>query len=229
MSKEAFKTKKLTAFWFEPDELNIATEPTDPLYDSRVMEKIDDAFVQSIIKYGIIQPVVISKRDEQPWVTAGRRRTLGARIANERLKPTGHPGVLVPCVYKTGNDELNFERMVAENEHRKPDNVINKAEKCQRLIDMGRSVSDIANIFGVSTQTINNWLSLLELPKSERDAIIAGEVSAHAAMKKKASNGVQRTITMKKKKDIKAALLNPDFETMSAYDALRWVLGENNE
>lgn len=232
MSKNAFGkehgAKNLIAYWFKPEDVNVATEPTDPLYDSRAMEKVDEDFVATIIDGGVIQPVSITKRNDEPWIVTGRRRTLGARRANEILRQQGQPEIMLPCTYKRATDERLMRDIIVENEHRKDDNVIQKAEKAQRLIDTGHGVRDIAPMFGVSTQTINNWLSYLELPKTERDAIIAGEVSAHAAKQKQREESGVRKITMKKKKDIRAALLNPDFESWNAYDVLRWVLGDYN-
>lgn len=233
MSKEAFKAKKMSVFQFLPDELNIAMEQTDPLFDSRAMEKVDDAFVQTIVKRGIIQPVVITKRDNKPWIVAGRRRTLGARKANEIRAGLGLPPVLVPCKYERGTDEQLAETIIIENEHRKDDNVIQKAEKASRMLNMGYGIKDIAPMFGVSTQTINNWLSYLELPKSDRDAIISGEQSAHAAKRKHREKSGVRTVTMKRKKEIRDRISETD-RCEADYNkgfvaALRWVLGEEND
>lgn len=223
--------KNLTGYQFAPEDLNIATDKLDPLYDSRAMEQVDDSFVQTIVKRGIIQPVVITKKDGKPWIVAGRRRTLGARKANEIRAGMGMPPVLVPCKYERGTDEQLAETIIIENEHRKDDNVIQKAEKASRLLNMGYGVKDIGPMFGVSTQTINNWLSYLDLPKSERDAIIAGEQSAYAAKRKQCEKSGVRVVTMKKKKQIREKIsvaleCGTDYDDGFA-DALKWVLGED--
>lgn len=237
MAKEAFgkehNAQRLAAFWFSPEDLNIAMDPKDPLYDSRAMEKVDEDFVNTIVEGGIIQPICITKRDDSPWVVTGRRRTLGARQANVILASMGQPPVKVPCTYKRATEERLMRDIIIENEHRKADNVIQKAEKAQRLIDSGYGVSDIAPMFGVSTQTINKWLSYLELPKNERDAIIAGEQSAHGAVKKQREKSGVRAVTMKKKKEIREKIKTAEF-CGTDYDdgfaaALRWVLGDKND
>ena len=141
------------------------------------------------------------------------------------------PPVLVPCKYERGTDEQLAETIIIENEHRKDDNVIQKAEKASRLLNMGYGVKDIGPMFGVSTQTINNWLSYLDLPKSERDAIIAGEQSAYAAKRKQCEKSGVRVVTMKKKKQIREKIsvaleCGTDYDDGFA-DALKWVLGED--
>jgi len=58
--------------------------------------------------------------------------------------------------------------------------VIAKAQKVQRYLDMGHTWDEAAIEFGVTTQSIANWLKLLELSPMVKDAISSGKIRASA-------------------------------------------------
>ena len=152
MPKEAFNAKKRTTFMFSPEDLVLVTDCTHPLYDARVELPVDDALVKSILRYGVIEPVVIAKEHDMPLVVDGRQRVKAAREADRISNERGGTPILVQCVYRQGTERDLFEVLVCANEHR----------------------HDVA--FVVQAQTIKNWIKLLEFHfyEKERDAVRDG-------------------------------------------------------
>lgn len=60
---QAFEASRMGgAYSFDPSNLTIPTDPTDPLYDKRWSDPIPDGAVLDAAAMGVIEPVVISKR-----------------------------------------------------------------------------------------------------------------------------------------------------------------------
>lgn len=234
MSKEAFKAKKMTGFWFYPEDLVIITDKSDPLYDPRALTTPDESFIRNIAYHGVKEPVLITKREDGlPVVVAGRRRTLAAREANKRSIEQGGKAMQVPCKYERGTEDTLFEIMIFENEHRRDDTPIEKAEKANRMLSMGRSNKEVAEAFGVTQATIKNWLELLTLPKETRKQILDGTVKPTNAIKAKRLPEKQKRVAiapfrMRKKKEIfkLREQLSTGEKSMSAIDVLNWVLND---
>src|SRR5581483_3579160 len=150
---------------FEPEVLQVITDPKHPQYDPRVELPVDEALVLSIMELGVITPLAISRDGEDVYVTDRRRRHKAAIEANKRLKKLGRPLVQGPCVWKRGDDTRLFEISIAANELRKGDGAVERAKKMQRLVEAGRSEEQIALTFGVTAKTGKSALALLECAK----------------------------------------------------------------
>jgi ParB family chromosome partitioning protein len=176
------KTNLLT---FDPDDLVIVAKEKDALYDARGVEAVEEEFVLNIMKYGILQPIVVRKNVEtgKTEVVAGRRRVLACREANKRLKKQGGEPHQVPATIRRGPDVTMAVAMVIENENRKADSLRGRAEKMQRLIDMGKTEDEVAVICGTSRATVRNSLALLEVSAVARRAIETGKVPESAGYK----------------------------------------------
>ena len=253
-SKTAFNTSRLNAFSFNPKELVLVEDETDPLFDPRIKMPLDDALVKNIMFQGIIEPVVITKRDGQAIVIAGRQRVRAAREANKRLEEMGKEPLNVPCVVRRGNEADLFGVSISENENRQDDSPLGKAEKCARYLSMGKSEEEAALTFGVSKQCIQSWLKLLECSAPVRKAVEEGKIAATAALKlsplpykeqqetlqglmEKTSNGKritarqtakatgQKSSRMKSRKEILKKLEESGLSP-NYKKALQWVLGD---
>lgn len=185
MSKRAFDAKRQNLWMFDPEELRLAMDKDDPLYDVRGEEPPDERLVRNIMYHGVLEPVVIVKRPEGPTVVDGRRRVVAAREASERLVEQGGDGVKVPCVLRRGSEGALAAVMVSTNEIRKDDTVLNRADKAQRLLDLGKTLEEVAEIFGKSVQTIKNWLDVAGLASPVRKLVEAGKLAANDAAKLK--------------------------------------------
>jgi len=170
-------------FFFDPETLTMATDPTDPLYDPRMDAPINEHLVLSIMSQGIVEPVLIKKQGDKPFVIDGRQRVRCAREANKRLRAAGADPVTVPCALKAGDDIDLYSISLTANEHRLDDDPMTKAAKAARLSNSGKLDEEIAVIFGVSLATVKSWTKLFELTKPVRDAVKSGKIAASAAIK----------------------------------------------
>ena len=168
---------------FDPDHLVIVEDQNAPLFDRRALEPADEKLVRNIMHHGVIQPVAIRKNPETGVVevVAGRRRVRAAREANLRLLEQGLEPLHVPATVTRGDDGYLTSVMVSENEIRKEDSPMNRAEKMQRLVNLGKSEREIGLLFGVGIQTVKNTLSLLECCAAVRTAVNNGSIGVAMA------------------------------------------------
>jgi ParB family chromosome partitioning protein len=188
MPKQALDGTRINAFGMEPKDLVIVGFDTDdgpehPLWDERVKQlrsSVDQPFIDSIKRLGVIEPVVVRKNGERVEVIAGRRRTYGARLANEQLLAANKKPLNVPCMYKRPSEGEAEEMRVAENEQRVGDSAIVKARNIQRYLDHGHSEADARIAFAESD--LGRYLALLELDDRVQKAIDRGELAMTTAL-----------------------------------------------
>jgi ParB family chromosome partitioning protein len=187
MAKQALNAKRLNAFSFDPDDLVIVgldttDGPDHPLYDERIKLAVNPALVANIQVYGVIEPVVVAKSDDVVVVVNGRQRVRAARAANEQLRKAGCELVSVPVILRRGEDGHLVGVMISANEQRTDDELPQKLKKLERLLALGRSEDEAACAFGVSKQTIKNWLTVAEASPELRKAVISGQLPQTAAL-----------------------------------------------
>jgi ParB family chromosome partitioning protein len=169
------------AFTLEPERITLVTDPNHPLYDPRVHDDPDESMVRNIMIYGVIEPVVIRNNGETVEVIDGRGRVKAALEANRRLTAEGKQPIRVPAIIRRGPDADMFGVLISANECRREDNPLLKSVKAQRLLDMGKTVEEVAIAFGVRRQSVESWLALGDVAQPVLDAVEAGEISATAA------------------------------------------------
>lgn len=159
--------------------------PSHPLYDARVHRPLNEATVRDMIKRGVKKPILVTKdgKDSPPIVVDGRRRILHAREANRRLEAEGvEVRVKVPVLPPERGDEGRLlGHMIALNEHVEADSPMNRSKKLQHYLDLGYTEQDAAEVFSVSTQTVQNYLKLLSLHPQCQKAIEEDKLSPSAA------------------------------------------------
>lgn len=188
MAKQAIEGRRINAFGVDPNTLTIIgldTEdgPEHALWDERIKLPISEPLVKNIMSQGVLEPVLVQKDGDRVVVIAGRQRVRCAREANKRLGSQGCETLEVPVMVKRGPEDQMLGVMVSENELRQDDVFTARARKLTSLLALGKSEADCAVLFGVSTQTISNWLSLCEVSAPVRAALDAGKLSATAALK----------------------------------------------
>ncbi len=131
-------------------------------------EKIDE-LAQSINKNGLIQPIILTKKDNNNYVlVAGERRWRAAQVAN--LK--GLPALLLPT--DLDKDEISL----IENIQRENLKVTEEAQAYQRLIEKnGYTHDQISKIVGKSRSHITNLLRILNLHEFFADLLNKGTIS----------------------------------------------------
>ena len=183
MGKTAFSAKRGSFFYLDPEDVLLLDDPSHPRYDSRVKMEIDEGMVRNIMMNGVIVPIVVRNTDGKPEATDGRQRVRCAREANRRLAKAGKELHKVKAVIRGGTDADLFGVAVSANEHRHDDTPLGQAENANKLLNMGHPEEDVATIFGVTEQTIKNWVKMLGLSAPVRKAVEAGKLSATAAIK----------------------------------------------
>lgn len=183
MGKGAYDAKRSDLFWLDPDDVVIEEEENNPLFDERAAVAVNEALVNDIMneRQGVLQPVIVRKIGNQPYVVDGRQRVKACREANRRLVESRVEPLLIPAINWRGDDKAAIGAMISANEHRLEDSVLTKAQKLARYLNTGASTTDAAVHFGVSRATISNWLRLLELDEKVKKLVSAGKLSATAA------------------------------------------------
>lgn len=110
----------------------------------------------SIQANGIIQPLIVRRRDDRYELIAGERRLRAARLANLEH---------VPAIIQDYAEDRLLEIALVENIQREDLNPIETAQALERLArEMNLSHEEIANRTGKDRTTITNMIRLLRLP-----------------------------------------------------------------
>ena len=156
--------------------------PENPLYDERVTLPLDENLVRNIMVYGVQQPVLIQRDSDSRYVVDGRQRTRAAREAAARLAKEGGGTVKIPVRDVQGSSSRLAGIMVSTNELRQGDEILVKAAKAARMLDLGADLEEVSIAFGRSISTINNWLTLLKARPEVHEAVKSGVLSVQAGV-----------------------------------------------
>ncbi|MPS30519.1 MAG: hypothetical protein E2576_14405 [Alcaligenaceae bacterium] len=243
---------------FDPERLVLVTDEMSPLYDDRVNLPVDDALARNIDYQGVLEPIAIAKNPETgaAEVVFGRQRVKAARLANEWRHARGEAPLLVPAVVYQGKRQSALDAIASENEARRADSPIGRAEKMRRHRAMGYGDDQIAVIYNCGVETVRATLSLLESPAAVREAVDAGDITVTQARQLsklkpdeqrekvrdlvKAGEGVKPHERARRQREVLASDKprtrgRREIEARLAVanglyaDALRWVLGLDDE
>lgn len=181
MGSQAIDAPRVSMFIIEPEKLTIVTDPAHPLYDERIKLPLDESLVKNIMVYGIKVPVLIRKNGEVLEVVDGRQRVRAAIEANRRFEEEGGLAVKVRVVLEKGSDAEMMGVGILTNELRQGDDIIVKARKAKRVLDLNPDEGACALLFGVSVAHLRRWIKLLTTDTKVQKAVEAGEISATAA------------------------------------------------
>ena len=152
-------------------------------------EKIEE-LAQSINKNGLIQPLILTKKDDNNYnLVAGERRWRAAQIANLKALPA----LLLPT--DLDKDEISL----IENIQRENLKVTEEANAYQRLIEKNNYTHDqLSKIVGKSRSHITNLLRILNLHEYFSDLLNKGIISM----------GHARALVGKKPEDLDEKILS---------------------
>ncbi len=120
-------------------------------FDQESLEELS----QSIQEYGLIQPIVVTKKDGYYSIIAGERRWRASKMAG--LKE-------IPAIIREDDEKINSEISLIENMQREDLNPYEKALGIRTLIDTyGLSQEEVAKKLGKGRSTIANWVRVLNL------------------------------------------------------------------
>lgn len=135
-------------------------------------EQIDE-LCQSIRTHGVIQPIVVRKRDHGYELIAGERRLRAVKKLGLKT---------IPAMVRDMNDTEAASVSLIENLQREGLTAIEEALAYQRLLDLhGLTQESLAQRLGKGQSTVANKLRLLHLPEKVKDALFKRQVTERHA------------------------------------------------
>lgn len=206
-------------FWIEIDK--IEPNPYQPRREFNE-EALRD-LASSIREHGILQPVLVTKREIETssglevryQLIAGERRLRAARLAGLSQ---------IPAVIRRGipDDRIRLELAIIENVQREDLNPMERARAYKQLIDEFHLVQrEIAERIGKSRELIANTLRLLFLPTEIQESLHTGRIT----------EGHARAVLMagddqKKQFEVYNSILNDHLNVREAENRARQIGGK---
>ena len=126
-------------------------------------EKLNE-LATSIKQYGVIQPIIVTPKDEYYQIIAGERRWRAAKKAGLTE---------MPCLVRTKTEQENREIALIENIQRENLNPIEKARGLRRLLDdYGLTQQELADKLGMSRSGLTNNVRILNLDPRVIDLVL---------------------------------------------------------
>lgn len=123
----------------------------------------------SIREKGVLQPIVVRRRDSGYEIVLGERRWRAAQAAGLET---------IPALVRDTSDRESLEIALVENIQREDLNPIELATAYRGLIEVnGLSQEDLARRIGKDRATIANMLRLLSLPEDIQANVVDGSLS----------------------------------------------------
>ena len=127
-------------------------------------ESIEE-LAESIKKYGVIQPIIVTKKDKYYQIIAGERRWRASKKAGLSE---------IPAIVRDNDERRNREISLIENIQREDLNPIDKARGIKTLMDeYSLTQQEVADILGKARSIIANSVRILNL--DERVIELAAE------------------------------------------------------
>lgn len=130
--------------------------------------------VATIKRYGILQPLTVTEREDGGFeLIAGERRLRAAQIAGLAT---------VPALVRSATQQEKLELAIIENTQRQDLNPIEEAFSYRRLLEeFHLTQQEVADKVGKSRPYVANLVRLLDLPDPIQKALIDGTLSAGKA------------------------------------------------
>jgi ParB family chromosome partitioning protein len=123
----------------------------------------------SIKKHGVLQPLVVSRKDDHYELIAGERRLRAAKQAGLTS---------VPVIVRDAAEHEKLEMAIIENVHRSDLNPIDEAISYRKLVEeFNYTQEQVSGAVGKSRATVANKIRLLALPSEIKKAIKEGKIS----------------------------------------------------
>ena len=132
-------------------------------------EEALDELSESIKRYGVIQPIIVVKKDDYYEIVAGERRWRASKKAG--LKE-------IPAIVREGNERKNKEIALIENVQREDLNAYEKALGIKELMDEYElTQQEVSEILGKSRSSIANTVRLLNLDERVLEFVKQGKLA----------------------------------------------------
>ncbi len=152
---------------------DVRTNPNQPR--SSIAQEGLAELIASVKAHGILQPLVVMRKNGGYEIIAGERRYQAAKAAGLTT---------LPVMIRDVNKQQQLELALVENLQREDLNPLEEAEAYQRLVDEFNATQEqVAKQVGKSRSYVANSLRLRNLPESAKQAILQGALSAgHAKL-----------------------------------------------
>jgi ParB family transcriptional regulator, chromosome partitioning protein len=145
----------------------ILPNPTQPRIEMR--EEALQELATSIREKGLLQPILVRRKDGVYEIIAGERRFRAAKLAGlEEL----------PAIIRDADDRECLELAMIENLQREDLNPIEIASVYQRFVDdFDYTHEELAKRLGVERSSVTNYIRLLKLPGWVKDLMNQGKLT----------------------------------------------------
>jgi len=131
-------------------------------------EKIEE-LAESIKEYGVIQPIIVTKKDNYYQIVAGERRWRASKKA----------GIAeIPAIIRDYSEQTNKEIALIENIQREDLNPIEKARAIRELLDKyDLTQQQLADKLGISRSGLANTVRILNLDERVIELVLKGKLT----------------------------------------------------
>ncbi|MDR0979193.1 MAG: ParB/RepB/Spo0J family partition protein [Lachnospiraceae bacterium] len=158
--KEGEVIEKIKIIDIEPNK-----EQPRKVFDEEALQELSN----SIKEYGVIQPIIVIKKDNYYKIVAGERRWRAAKKAG--LKE-------VPAIVREYNDKENSEVALIENIQRQNLNPMEKAIAIKNLMQSQKMTQqDVATKLGMSRSAVANAIRIINLDKRVIELVEEGKLT----------------------------------------------------
>lgn len=128
-----------------------------------------EELANSIKEYGLIQPIIVTKKEKYYEIIAGERRWRASKKAGLEE---------IPVIVREDNEKINREISLIENIQREDLNPIEKAKGIKVLLDEhGLTQQQLADKLGMSRSSIGNTVRILNLDEKVIELALQGKLS----------------------------------------------------
>ncbi|MCS7204239.1 MAG: ParB/RepB/Spo0J family partition protein [Leptospiraceae bacterium] len=130
-----------------------------------------EGLAETIKNVGIIEPIIVRKKDEGYVIISGERRWRAAKMAGFKK---------IPAIIKNDLDEIkSLEMAIIENIQREDLTPIEEAKAYEKLIELTKwNIKQVAEKVGKDRSTVSNLLRLLKLPEEIQDLVNEKKITA---------------------------------------------------
>lgn len=163
--EEEKKRDNETVLSLKITEIEPNREQARKIFDEEALEEL----AESIKRYGVIQPIIVTKKKDYYQIIAGERRWRASKKAG--LKE-------IPAIIREDNDRVNKEISLIENIQREDLNPIDKARGLKILLEeYGMTQQELADTIGKSRSSIANSVRILNLDERVIDLALEGKLT----------------------------------------------------
>jgi ParB family transcriptional regulator, chromosome partitioning protein len=146
---------------------DISPNPDQPRthFDSSEIEGL----AESIKSVGLIQPIIVRKKDSHFYIVAGERRYRATKLAGLAK---------IKAIVIEANEEQNVSIALIENVQRQNLDPIEEAKAYRMLINrFSLKQNDVAQKVGKGRESVANSLRLLNLPEDIQESLSKGQIT----------------------------------------------------